>query len=483
MIRSLWFLALTILATLQCVADAAETVPATTERSQTIALSSCQVSGMAQPARCGVLEVPENPDLPQGRRLPIHLMVVPALHTPALADPIVVLMGGPGEEALSGAAYWANQFAQLRDDRDLLLVDQRGAGRSAALQCDLYAANDPAASLRDLFPLAAVKRCEEKLRARADLTQYTYPHFADDLEHVRRALGYGSLNLYAGSYGTRAAQVYIRTYPGSVRTAYLGSVVPIDMPMPLPNAKTAQEALDTTFSACAADADCRAAFPNLRDEFRRAMTRLESGTVRVTVAGLVKGAPLSRGRVAEWFRARLYRPSSATELPWLIHQAFQGDWTPIAQGILSDAPTYDSGLSFGLLFAITCSDDVAFIREQEVVPATEGTFLGAYRVRQQQAACEIWPKVAMPPDYRKPVHSAVPTLFVSGDADGGTPLRFTEHVAQGFSNSVQVVLRNQGHTEWSGCVGEIYERFVRSGSVKGLSTSCEPAQRPPFRTH
>jgi pimeloyl-ACP methyl ester carboxylesterase len=40
----------------------------------------------------------------------------------------------------------------------------------------------------------------------ADLTQYTYDRFAEDLEHVRRALGYGPLNLFAGSYGTRAAQ-------------------------------------------------------------------------------------------------------------------------------------------------------------------------------------------------------------------------------------------------------------------------------------
>ena len=61
-------------------------------------------------------------------------------------------MGGPGEAAISEAAYFAELFAPLRRDHDILLVDQRGTGRSSALRCDLYSADDPAASLRDLFP-------------------------------------------------------------------------------------------------------------------------------------------------------------------------------------------------------------------------------------------------------------------------------------------------------------------------------------------
>jgi pimeloyl-ACP methyl ester carboxylesterase len=127
-------------------------------------------------------------------------------------------MGGPGENAISAAEIYARQFAPLRQDRDILLVDQRGTGRSGALNCNLFSTQQPAASLRDLFPLTAVERCEQKLRLQADLTQYTYDRFATDLEQVRRALGYGPLNLFAGSYGTRAAQVYLRMYPESVRT-------------------------------------------------------------------------------------------------------------------------------------------------------------------------------------------------------------------------------------------------------------------------
>ena len=446
-----------------------------------IELSSCKLSGVPQPARCGVLEVPENPNQPAGRHLKISVAVIPAIGGQPRPDPIAVLAGGPGEDAIGAAEIYARQFAPLRQDRDILLVDQRGTGRSGALHCDLFSPEQPAASLRDLFPLAAIERCERRLSAQADLTQYTYDRFANDLEQVRRALGYGPLNLFAGSYGTRAAQVYVRMYPESVRTVYMGSVVPMDVPGPLSFAKTEQAAIEKMFDACAADSACNSAFPRLRDEFRQVSARLSSGSVRVAVRGHSGSVHLYRGRVAEWFRSKLYRPESSTALPWMIHRAYLGDWRPISEGILSDARD-DSDFSFGLFFSITCSEDIPFIREDEVAAETKGTFLGDYRVRQQQAACRQWPKAALAEGYREPVRSSVPTVFASGDTDGGTPLWFMEHTAKGFSHRLEVVLRGQGHTEWNECIAKIYQKVVVSGSVGGGGTStCASVARPPFR--
>lgn len=456
---------------------------AAAEDVSTLVLSPCEIPGVARTARCGALDAPENPDNPKGRRLSIGVAVIPAAAGPALRDPIVPLMGGPGEDAISAAAVFADLLAPLLEHRDLLLVDQRGTGRSGALRCELYSADDPAVSLRDLLPPAAVRRCERQLRARADLTQYTYTHFARDLEHVRRALGYGPLNLFAGSYGTRAAQVYVRAHPQSVRTVYLWSVVPIDVATPLTMAKTAQTAFESTLGACAADPACNKAFPQLREEFHEVFARLASGSVRVAVPGRTEPAPIDGGRVAEWFRSMLYRPSSAVNLPWIVHRAHTGDWGPVVEGILSNARGHASALSFGLFFSITCSEDIAFIREEDVGPATEGTVLGDYRLRQQQSACRHWPKVSLPPEYRTPVRSSVPALFVSGDSDAASPLWFTERVAPGFSNRAEIILGGRGHTEWDDCVARLYEQFVRSGEVRGLDTSsCKPVPRPPFRT-
>jgi hypothetical protein len=136
---------------------------------------------------------------------------------------------------------------------------------------------------------------------------------------------------------------------------------------------------------------------------------LSSGSVRVTVQGHSGTAQLYRRRVAEWFRSKLYRPRSSTTLPWMIHRAYLGDWSPISEGILSDARD-NSDLSLGLFLSITCSEDIPFIRENEVAGETEGTFLGDYRVRQQQAACRQWPKASLPDGYREPVRSSVPTV-------------------------------------------------------------------------
>jgi pimeloyl-ACP methyl ester carboxylesterase len=216
----------------------------------------------------------------------------------------VVLMGGPGEEAIAAAADFAIMFASLRNDRDILLVDQRGTGRSAILACKLYSDADPSTALRDLFPIAAVERCRQQLTARADLTQYSFARVANDLEHIRRTLGYGRLNLSAGSYGTRAAQVYVRAYSQNVRTVLLHSIVPIDIPTPLPMAKTAEAAMESTLKACAVETACNAAFPNIRDELGQIIGWLDSGTVRVALAGGSDAAQLRRGRVAEWFRSQ-----------------------------------------------------------------------------------------------------------------------------------------------------------------------------------
>ena len=454
-----------------------------TDNAGALELAPCELPQLNRAARCGTLEVPENPDQPDGRRIPVAIAVVTAHPGPARSDPIAVLMGGPGEDAISAAAIFAGQFAPLLNDRDLLLVDQRGTGRSGALTCDLFAEETALTTLRDLYPPRGVKRCAEQLKKHADPAQYTFLQFAGDLERVRLELGYDSLNISAGSYGTRAAQVYLRRYPRSVRTVHLASVVPIDIPPPLTMAKTLQNSLDDLFTDCAEDLECRRAYPQLRKEFRELVHRLDLGKAGVTMPGGVDAVPLDRGRVMEWFRSQLYRPATAASVPWLIHRANQGDWQPVAEGILAYARAFGSAASTGVFFSVSCSEDLAFVTERDIKRETKGTVLGDFRVRQQQVACRQWPLASLPEGYRATVSSSVPTLFVSGDTDAASPLWFTRHVAQGFSNRAEVVLGGRGHTEWSPCLAGIYERFVRGGEARGLDTSgCAALPRPPFRT-
>jgi pimeloyl-ACP methyl ester carboxylesterase len=446
-------------------------------------LAGCSLPGFPETARCGTLPVPENPERPDGRHIEIAIAVLPATGGKALPDPIVLLNGGPGEDAIGVAAHVAEQLAPLRARRDILLVDQRGTGKSHPLVCRLFDPMNPAASLSDLLPVAAVEACARELKQRADLTQYSYLHFARDLEAVRKALRYGQLNLFAGSYGTRAAQVFMRANPDSVRTAYLGSVVPIDEIAPLTMAKSSQDVFRRTIDACSAEPACRSAYPDLRGEFDAILEKLDSGTVRVSVPGRAETAVLGRGRVVEWLRSQIYRPRTAASLPWLIHRAHEGDWSPIVEGILGQARGLDAEYEIGLFLSVTCAEDLAFLEEADIASASAGTYLGDYRVRQQQAACRAWPKATLPQGYREPVRSPAPTMFVSGDMDPASPLAFTAQVARGFANRVEIVSRGQGHTEWSDCLAGVYREFVESGDAAGIDAAACPAMpRPPFRT-
>ena len=130
-----------------------------------------------------------------------------------------------------------------------------------------------------------------------------------------------------------------------MRTAFLGSVVPIDVAIPGPFTVTSQAALEQTLEACHADSDCTTAFPNIRGDFADMAALLDTGQTR-DIPGSTQTALLDRGRVAEWFRSELYRPRSAASLPWLIHRAAGGDWSPVVDGILTDSAAADSALSF-----------------------------------------------------------------------------------------------------------------------------------------
>lgn len=446
-------------------------------------LSTCKLPDIAQEARCGTIEVPENWQRPEGRKLGIAVAVLPATEPKALPDPIVFLMGGPGEDAISAASVFAKWYEQARRDRDLVFIDQRGTGKSHRLACDIYAGIDVETLFRDVFPLAPIEQCARDLSKIADLTQYTYGNFIRDLEHIRLKLGYGPMNLSAGSYGTRPAQFFIRAYPQSVRTVFFHSIVPIDVAIPLPMSKAAQTAMDRVLNDCQAQPKCRAAFPNVRDELTEVLRRLETQEVKVAIPGEAKQVRLHRGRVAERLRSMMYREEGADRIPLVIHRMYLGDYDDVVEDILENARGASTAISFGLFFSIGCNEDVPFIRESQIGPATAGAYLGEYRVRQQQAACSKWPKVSLPADYREPIRSTVPALFVSGDTDPASPLWFAAHAAKGFPNRAEVVLGNRGHTEWRPCVGEIYRRFLGSGTAQGLDAStCKPEPRRPFET-
>ena len=191
---------------------------------RTLKLGDCRLPNLPTAAQCGELEVPEDRGKPAGRTIRIFAAVLPANTVNPKDDPLVILAGGPGQAA-SQLAPFAARLTELRRTRDVVLIDQRGTGRSSPLTCEAFKPRDD-----DVFetdPLPRARDCLAELKRQGvDAAQYTTAAWIADLEAMRDALGYPRWNLWGGSYGTRVAQEYLRRFPDRVRTMTLDGVAP-----------------------------------------------------------------------------------------------------------------------------------------------------------------------------------------------------------------------------------------------------------------
>jgi pimeloyl-ACP methyl ester carboxylesterase len=451
-----------------------------TKPSRKLQLTPCASSSEAL---CGKYQVFENRAANAGRKITLNVVVLPALAAQSAPDPVFFLTGGPGTNA-TRLARGSGLRRELRRERDLVFVDQRGTGESHLLDCDFGDAGTQAQSyFQELFPLDKVRACRAKLEKIADLKRYTTPVGMADLDDVRAALGYDRINLHAVSYGTLAALEYLRQFPAQVRAMVLNGVATPAMKSPLHFAKGAQAALDQLLEDCAADAACHQAFPQLNAEWAAVLARFDKGPVGVElphpVSRLRQRVTLTRSVLVERLRLRLYNLAGGSRLPLLIHLAAQGDWAPLAATLAREQST----LAQGMYLTVTCSEGVATITEAEIQRETRDTFVGDDRVRRHARACRAWPRGEIPAGYDEPVRSNVPVLMFSGALDPATPPQFGRAAAQHLPNSRQVLIRNKAHGDTGGCIGALMVEFIVKGSAQELDTSCvERFRRPPFVT-
>lgn len=429
-------------------------------------LQPCGPAVAVRGAQCGTYPVWEDRAGKKGRRIGLNVVVLPATGAEREADPVVFLAGGPGQAATTLAVGVNLQYAELRKRRDLVFVDQRGTGKSNPLECRFYGdPPDVKLAASQLFPAAAVTQCRAELEKTADLRFYTTDLAMDDVNDVRAWLGYRMVNVWGGSYGSMAAQVYMRRHGETVRAAVLAGVAPVDELIPLHHAMAGQQAVNAVFAECRADAACRGAYPDVEREFKEVFARVQKGVtveVRDRRAGKMVMVEPSAPVLAEGIRHYLYS-ADGKSLPRMIHEAYGGNYAPLVQIAVDDQIAFSRQLAYGLLLSVTCSEDVPFIKEAAVKKETAGTFLGDARVRVQQKACALWVRGAVPKDVHKLVRSGVPVLLLSGERDPVTPPSFAERVAEGLPNSKHVVFPQGGHGNWGRRGVEMVTAFVEAG--------------------
>ena len=436
-----------------------------------IALTDCKLSAPGSPmrmdAKCGSLSVYENRAAGAGRQISLNLAIVPAVSRNPEPDPFFFLAGGPGEAATQSYVSIAGAFERIRQKRDIVLVDQRGTGKSHLLNC-----NDLTEENSEADTAIALQACLDQLDA--DPRYYTTPIAMDDLDQVREALGYEQINLYGASYGTRAALVYLRQFPEHVRSIILDGAVPLNWTLGPNVAGDAQRTIQMIFDRCASQTACQSAFPELPAEFERVRSDLTKGPIEVTLDHPTSGEPTSVTLNYQSFASTLHTLSYASEtaalIPLLIHTAAAShDYRPIAAQTIATNELLSNSISPGMRFSVLCAEDVPFLEE---TPASQG-YMNTFFVDAFTEVCKTWPRGDLPAGYKEPVRSDVPALILSGEADPVTPPQNGELAAQTLTNSLHLSVPGMGHINiFRGCIPSIAQDFIETGSIAGLDISC-----------
>lgn len=441
-------------------------------------LEPCHVDGVRESLRCGEVQVLEA----QGgeRMLELRVVILPATRPNPLPDPLVVLAGGPGQAASSLAGTVRAAFSGVHESRDIVLIDQRGTGASNPLDCPVDAATSLTGGEQAPEDLLT---CLEALRTRAELSAYSTYHAADDLERVRQAFGWPSMNLWGGSYGSRLALVYLDRYPENVRSMVLDGVAPYALRLPLPNAASAQRAFDLLADDCAADAACHAAFPDPRADLATVLAGTgEAERLAHPLTGEPVAVELTPAALSGAVKAILYDARRASLLPHLLQRAAGGHFEPLIAASLEIASHALETMHLGLTYSVLCSEDLPRISAAEVDGATAGTFAGRSEYDALRQICELWPKTDLPSSFESLGRHQTPALLLSGELDPVTPPAWGEKTLELLPRGRHQVVPGVAHiTSFSGCVPRLIAEFLDAGSAGGLETDClESLRRPPF---
>lgn len=454
-------------------------------------IGPCSLDGVETAAECGRLYVYENRAARSGRKIPIEFVRVRAVGDTPAGDAIFPLAGGPGENATVNAAR-AVASSKTLASHDLVIVDQRGTGKSNPLDCvryDLSASPDAFAEMfeQPFFDEDRFRACKERLGAHADLRFYTTSLIADDIDDVRAALGYDRITLDGGSYGTTLGLEILRRHGDHVRAAVLSGVIPPAINQTQTLARDTENMLEALFSACENDAACAAAFPSFRADFNKVLARVRAEPIEITLPHPLTQKPetvqVRYPELVTAIRYTLYSTHLSAGLPLAVSQAKAGDYSRLAQLLPQLLYLLADIGSEGMWASVRCAEEFPFLDVERARADAEGTMLGTERIDSGLAICNFWPRGAIPENFHEPVRSEVPVLMLAGEFDAATPPWMGEVAAETLSNGRLVIAAGSSHWELGGndCIDNIVAEFIETAEAAAIDASCAAElTRPPF---
>ena len=489
-------LALAISATLlagcaQPAATSATAGPGSVRTLGSLKLKPCSLAsplphGEPLDAQCTTLAVPEDRSKQGGRSIALNIAWIPPRNTSDPApDPVFFLAGGPGQAAVATFPGLAPVFADVMKDRGIVLVDQRGTGKSNPLHCKAEGneenSSDPAVAR------AWIERCIVDLSTKADLRRYTSTDAVADMEAVRRAIGVDQINLVGVSYGTRMAQQYALRHPQHVRTITLDSPVPNTLGLGNIFARNLDNALQAQFVLCKESPACKARMGDPRAELQAVLQRLRANPAPVTYRDGSTGEEVTEtvtaDHVAGLVRMYAYMPAVGALLPQLIREASQGRYANLMALAKMLQHDMQEAMSIGMQMSVICTEDA-----QSMVSRVDdaNTVLGTGMVDAMAAMCLAWPRGDKPADFNTPLKGNLPTLILTGEFDPVTPPKYGQEIAKTLPQSRWLDLKGQGHNViGAGCMPKLFAQFIEKADAKSLDAKCldKLAYVPPFTSY
>ncbi len=450
---------------------------------ETISLEFCHIANYSEEVLCGSHTVEENRNQPNGRTLDIKIAVIPAVSEAKEPDPLVLFAGGPGQGARSMGRFVNMSFRGVNENRDIVLIDQRGMGDSSPLTCempDMDFSSMDSDSMMEIYQ-NVIKDCASSLDA--DVTLYTQDIANEDIHEILVGLGYGQVNLYGASWGTRSALLYANQFPDQVRTVTVDGTAPLSNKVPLYFTRDAQKTINLLLQDCHNDADCDAAFTDIEQRFNQFMTTYPEEGISTRIAdpntGKMTEVTIGKDIVISAIRTILYSPDMTRMLPLALERMIEGDFRPLA-GMMSGMG--DAGMTLGATLTILCSEEFSRFSEAEMRERAEDGFEAGTFASMMYESCKLWPKAPLPQLYTQTLEQNMPTLILSGAVDPVTPPYWGEEMKTHFPNSLHLTAPNTGHNVAPvGCADDLITEFVKSAGFDGIDASClDDIQRPSF---
>jgi pimeloyl-ACP methyl ester carboxylesterase len=447
---------------------------------------------------CKTLVVPEDRTKPDGRQIRIAVGVARAKARTPQADPVFYLHGGPSMGSLYRVRWWP--YSPFRDERDVIVMDQRGAGFSTpALDCpemDTLPAEtlinnrslDDGAQLH----IAAALACSERLTKEGiDLTQYTNKQIAEDVDDLRQALGYDQINLFAWSAGTRTALYTMRAHPETIRAAILDSVyMPPGVDYYTNLAPNAAKSFEALFAACAADVTCTSKYGDLRALFNKTVDQLQANPARFKLLAPINGqtdAEMNGQAFVGLLYRLLYEAYRIGAIPGLIAEVSTGNYEALPallQAPLTEAKLYRAAMNH----SVYCLETAPYVDKNKLLTSTQSIDLhyrGFYHWDFDPLAlvelCPKWPQPAVKDDMQTtPIKGDIPTLIFAGTFDPASPPADGKYVAGQLSRSYFYEFPTMGHFVWEygrDCPKEISLGFLNSPE-RAPDTACIKDMQP-----